>query len=327
MDTGQDLEDVTRPVEGDRRDSGLRPRAPRPYDALSERAAASTCTMLLTGETGVGKGHFAEWIHDRSPRARRPFIPVNCGAIPESLIDSQLFGHVRGAFSGATADHPGLVRAADGGTLFLDEVGELPAGVQARLLRLLQDREVQPVGVAGPVKVDVRIIAATNIDLRTAVADGRFREDLLYRLDVVRVHVAPLRRRRDEVRRFVELFNGEFASAYGQEPLVFTEDAWGVLVDHAWPGNVRQLRTVLERLHVLAPGERIGPDHLAEIGQLEIDATEQETSPLDRIRDDELQRVLRQCGGSITAAAARLGVHRSTVYRWLRQGADASIVQ
>src|SRR5262245_47200574 len=166
---------------------------------LAMRAAQSNCTLLITGETGVGKGYLARWIHDHSPRSEAPFIPVNCGAIPESLIDSQLFGHCRGAFSGATADHLGLIRAAERGTLLLDEVSELPPSAQSRLLQLLAEREVQPVGHSKPVAVDVRVIAATNIDLNRAVADRRFREDLLFRLDVVRLHIKPLRERLDEL--------------------------------------------------------------------------------------------------------------------------------
>ncbi len=305
----------------------VRPVAPRPYDALSRRAARSRCTILLTGETGVGKGHFARWIHEHSQRAGKAFIPVNCGAIPESLVDSQLFGHARGAFSGASTEHAGLVRAAEGGTLFLDEVAELPPSAQSRLLRLLQEREVQPVGVARPVRVDVRVVAATNLDLQEAVSSGRFRTDLLFRLDVVRIVVPPLRTRRAEIDPLIEAFNAEFADLYDQSPLEITPEAKDALVAHEWPGNIRQLRTVFERLHVLCPGERITITHLRELGQLTGVVTRRGAgesaatagSPLDRVMLDEVERVLRQCDHSVTRAAAVLGVHRSTVYRWIRQ--------
>ena len=175
------------------------PRGTPGLDELALRAARSNCTILITGETGVGKGHLAKQLHQESPRAQRPFVPVNCGAIPESIIDSQLFGHARGSFTGASSEHLGLVRAAEGGTLFLDEVGELPTSAQTRLLRLLQDREVQPVGHARPIIVDVRVMAATNSDLCEAVETRAFREDLLFRLDVVRLHLKPLRKRLDEL--------------------------------------------------------------------------------------------------------------------------------
>ena len=293
--------------------------ASEPFDELVRRAARSDCTILITGETGAGKGHLAKALHRNSPRCEGPFVPVNCGAIPESIVDSQLFGHVRGAFSGATSDHLGLVRAAADGTLFLDEVAELPPPTQLRLLRLLQDREVQPVGHPRPLVVDLRVIAATNSDLKTAVQRNKIREDLLFRLDVVRINVKPLRERVDELPALVDAFNEEFATLYKQPPLEFDEEAMALMRGYTWPGNIRQLRTVLERLHVLCPHDRVTADRLIEIGHLE------NTSPgsrkprsLKQIRYAELQRVLEDSGGSISRAAAVFGVHRSTIYRWLR---------
>jgi two-component system response regulator GlrR len=284
----------------------------------------------VTGETGVGKGRLAKWLHANSPRRKAPFVPVNCGAIPESIVDSQLFGHVRGAFTGATADHLGLVRAAESGTLFLDEVGELPNSAQTRLLRLLQEREIQPLGHPRPVVVDVRVMAATNSDLEAAVADKRFREDLLYRLDVVRLHVDALRNRRDELSSLIEEFNGEFAELYRQPEIDFDAAAMEILRTYRWPGNIRQLRTVVERLHVLCPGERVGAERLIEIGQIGQVVAAETTAPstsrhsLDRARSAELRRVLRDNGGSVSQAAAVFGVHRSTIYRWLQShGATA----
>jgi two-component system response regulator GlrR len=308
--------------EHERRGSGVSPAngpAAPVFRDPALRVAKSHCTVLITGETGVGKGHLAKWLHHHSPRSKGPFVPVNCGAIPESIIDSQLFGHVRGAFSGATNDHLGLVRAAERGTLFLDEVGELPPSAQSRLLRLLQEQEVQPVGQSRPIVVDVRVMAATNGDLRNAVASKRFREDLLFRLDVVRLHVRPLRERLEELPGLLGAFNREFAELYSQSELEFAPDAAALLRAFRWPGNIRQLRTVVERLHVLCPSEIVTAEHLVEIGELEpLDRTPRPPRPLEEVRYEELMRVLEESGGSAAQAAAVFGVHRSTIYRWLR---------
>ncbi len=301
-------------------DSECHGAAPCPFDEHSRRAARSNCTLLITGETGVGKGFLAKWLHSASRRHEGPFIPVNCGAIPETIIDSQLFGHAHGAFSGATSAHLGLVRAAEKGTLFLDEVGELPPSAQTRLLRLLQDREVQPVGHARPIIVDVRIIAATNGDLHAAVRARTFREDLLFRLDVIRLHVRPLRERFDELMGLVDAFNHEFAELYQQAPLDFDESARRHLMGHRWPGNIRELRTVVERLHVLCPDEPVSGARLADVGHRN-DMADGPGGPgrfPEQIRYEELIRVLETNGGSVTQAAAVFGVHRSTIYRWLQ---------
>ena len=286
---------------------------------LVKRAARSNCTILITGETGVGKEHLAKWVHSHSLRHDRAFVPVNCGAIPESIVDSQLFGHVRGSFTGATSDHLGLVRAAEGGTLFLDEIGELPMSSQTRMLRLLQEREVQPVGRSGPIIVDVRVIAASNRNLRQAVDDARFREDLLFRIDVIQIRVKPLRERQNEVPVLLETFNREFAEFYRQPKLNVDRGALSLLKNHSWPGNVRQLRSLLERLHVLGPGQAVTVRQLVEIGQL----TDRPTcaAPLDslrQVRTEAVKRVLADAGGSVAKAAATFGVRRSTIYRWLR---------
>jgi transcriptional regulator with PAS, ATPase and Fis domain len=284
---------------------------------LVKRAARSNCTILITGETGVGKEHLALWIHHYSPRRREPFVPVNCGAIPESLVDSQLFGHTRGSFTGATAEHVGLVRAAAGGTLFLDEVGDLPISAQSRLLRLLQEREVQPVGAPRPVTVDVRVIAAANRDLRQV---PRFREDLLFRLDVVQLRVKPLRERITELSGLLEAFNAEFAQLYAQPRLRFDPRALRMLKSYGWPGNIRQLRSVVERLHVLSPGATVTAQRLVEIGRLwEEPGCGAAIQPMRQVRSDAVKRVLADAGGSVSRAAAVFGVHRSTIYRWLRQ--------
>jgi DNA-binding NtrC family response regulator len=304
------------------------------WQAIARRVAPTTCPVLLTGETGSGKGFAARWIHEHSARSQRPFIPVNCGAIPETLIDSHLFGHVRGAFSGAERDHPGLVGAADGGTLLLDEIADLPLTAQSRLLRLLEEREAQPVGCPRPLKVDVRIIAATSADLRGRVENGQFRADLLFRLDVVRLCLPPLRERRHEIPGLVAMFNLEFARLYQQPHLQFSREALRLMHMHDWPGNVRELRTLLERLHVLcgreARKEGAGTaDHdvrvitmadLVEFGRMtgpeKIDQG-RAVKRLQHLRFDAVNQALSACDGNMSQAATTLGVHRSTLYRWL----------
>lgn len=304
--------------------NSARPEAVHPPCSLERklciRAARSDCTLLITGDTGVGKGHLARWLHEQSTRAENVFVPVNCGAIPEDLIDSQLFGHVRGAFTGASHDHLGLVRAAEGGTLLFDEISELPPSAQNRLLRLLQEREIQPVGRAGPINVDVRIIAATNADLKQAVRDRRFRKDLLFRLDIIQLHVQPLQERPEEISKLLDLFNAEFAEMYRQPVLKIEAPARERLLHYDWPGNVRQLRALMERLHVLCPNEWITARHLIENGQLhDLPHPECARRNLEQVKIDEVRRVIVRSGGSITRAAEIFGVHRSTIYRWLNQ--------
>lgn len=284
---------------------------------LAQRAAQSHCTILITGETGVGKGRLALWLHDNSPRAKAPFIPVNCGAIPESIIDNQLFGHVRGAFTGATNDHLGFVRAAEGGTLFLDEISELPPSAQIRLLRLLQEREVQPVGCTRPVHVDVRVVAATNQQLAGLVSSRRFREDLLFRIDVIQLRVKPLRERDDDLPILLEAFNREFSELYERPMLAFDREAMNLVRAYHWPGNIRQLRTVVERLFVLLPDERVTLSRLLDVGQLSDAIGDSVNVSIETVKRDAVQRVVAESGGSVTRAASLFGVHRSTIYRWL----------
>lgn len=288
--------------------------------ALARRAAQSNCTLLIAGETGAGKGHLAKWLHDHSSRCNGPYIPVNCGAIPDTLIDSQLFGHAKGAFSGATADHLGLIRAADHGTVLFDEISQLPLSSQNRLMRLLHDREVQPVGHSRPIIVDVRVIAATNVDLAVAVVNGAFREDLLFRLDIIQLRVDPLRDRLHELPGLLQQFNAEFAALYQQNELQFEPAAMNLLQTYHWPGNIRQLRTLVERLHVLCPGQNIGADHVQNVGQLNPRPPNGNgLASVQQIKLEQLRRVLVDSGGSIVRAADALGVHRSTIYRWLRR--------
>lgn len=307
------------------------------------RIAQTDCAVLLTGETGAGKGFIARTIHDQSSRAEAPFVPVNCGAIPDALIDSHLFGHAKGSFSGADKDHAGLVRAAEGGTLLLDEIADLPMTAQCRLLRVLEEKEVQPVGYSRPVKVNVRIIAATSADLHERVRHGSFRKDLHFRLDVVRLHLPPLRARPDEIDVLIERFNNEFATLYRQPPLMFDPSATRLLHRHDWPGNVRELRTIIERLHVLCgrdamyveDAERgdhdlrvITAEDLTTCGGLTaIAPTTVPDSTITvghaairfaELKVETVNTALNACGGNMSHAATTLGVHRSTLYRWLQ---------
>lgn len=289
---------------------------------MAQRAASANCALLMTGETGTGKGYLARWIHEHSARAAAPFVPVNCGAIPEDLIDSHLFGHAKGAFSGATGEHVGLVRAATGGTILFDEISELPLTAQTRLLRLLEEREVQPVGYSRPVVVNVRVIAATNVDLLEATRQGRFREDLYFRLDVVRLHLKPLRDRAQEISRLLALFNAEFAAMYHHAPLDFAPDALNCLAQYGWPGNIRELRIVVERLHVLRGSgqEFVTADDLRQFGQLRVQPEPASAWGMNRFQSLKLEAVndvLSACRGNVSRAASTLGVHRSTIYRWL----------
>jgi two-component system, NtrC family, response regulator AtoC len=230
---------------------------------LIERAAEYKTTVLITGESGVGKEVVARTVHGRSGRSEQPFIAVNCAAIPDTLIESELFGHVRGAFTGADSDKPGLFREADGGTLFLDEVGELPPAVQVKLLRVLQEEEVRPVGEPKAVRVDVRILAATARDLEGEVATGRFREDLYYRLNVFRIAVPPLRERPEDIPALADALLESLARRIGKPVQPLDGDVLAKLCAHDWPGNVRELRNTLERALILARGSRIGAELFA----------------------------------------------------------------
>jgi two-component system response regulator AtoC len=227
--------------------------------ALAERAAEFKTTVLITGESGVGKELVAQAIHGTSDRGAAPFVAVNCGAIPENLIEAELFGHARGAYTGADRERPGLFRDADGGTLFLDEIGELPIPLQVKLLRVLQEEEVRPVGETRPVPVDTRIIAATARDLKTEVEAGRFRQDLFYRLNVFTIHVPPLRERSEDVAPLARTFLTVLARQTGKRVREIDPDALDAMRVYPWPGNVRELENTIERALILAPADTITP--------------------------------------------------------------------
>ncbi len=229
---------------------------------LIERVAGSDTTVLITGESGTGKEVVARAMHARSPRRDKRFVAINCGAIPEQLMESELFGHVRGAFTGAVADRPGCFRQADGGTLFLDEIGELPLHLQVKLLRVLQERTFRPVGSETSVAVDVRIIAATNRDLQGQVRDGQFREDLFYRLNVIHLELPPLRERRDDIPLLIRHFLRQFSELHGRRVSRFSVGAGRLLLQHAYPGNIRELENIIEHAVALCDGETATEEHL-----------------------------------------------------------------
>jgi len=295
--------------------------------SLVQRAARSHATVLLSGETGTGKELLARAIHDASPRHARPFVAVNCAAFPEALLESELFGHLRGSFTGADRDKKGLFEEADGGTIFLDEIGETPLAIQAKLLRVLQEREVRPVGGVRSKRVDVRVVAATNRTLRDEVATGAFREDLFYRLAVFPIRVPPLRERPEDVLVLANHFLGEHARREGVAPSPIAADAKALLQGYAWPGNVRELENEIQRALALAEhGEALSAAHLSErLGALaepaDSAAHDGETlrETLGRIEALLIRRALDALGGRRAATARKLGITREGLYKKMRR--------
>ncbi len=313
---------------------GRSPAMRRVY-ARIESLRSSLATVLIQGESGTGKELVARTIHDTSPRARGPFVAVNCGAIPAPLVESELFGHEKGAFTGALRRRQGKFEAARGGTLFLDEIGELDRALQVKLLRVLQEREFCRVGGDRPVRADVRVIAATSRDLRAAVREGQFREDLFYRLHVVPVGLPPLRERREDVPLLLDHFFQTVAAAAGREPPRLTREARRALLEYPYPGNVRELANLVERLVVLC-GERVGWEDLPEevrrsvrgplpgagvLGELPEGGV-----PLREVEKELIAKTLRQTGGNKQAAARRLGITRRLLYlRLAEYGIDGGV--
>jgi DNA-binding NtrC family response regulator len=286
---------------------------------LARAAARSPSTVLILGESGTGKEVLARAIHLESPRASGPFVAVSCAALPETLLESELFGHEKGAFTGAVARRIGKFEAAHTGTLFLDEIGDISPKLQLDLLRVLEDRRFCRVGGTEPIEVDVRIIAATNRDLRQAVAEGRFREDLYYRLNVIPIRLVPLRERREDIPLLVEDLLERLAAEQGRHVEGVSAEAMARLVAHDWPGNIRELRNVLERALVVATGPVLQP---ADLG-----FTATSTAELDRVGPlslEEVERrhignVLRFTGGNISQAARLLGIDRVTLYNKIKK--------
>jgi len=301
---------------------------------LIRRIAASRTTILITGESGTGKARIARAIHATSDRASKPFLVVNCGALPENLMESELFGHEKGAFTGAAGKHVGLFREADGGTLLLDELGELPLNLQVKLLRALQERKVRPVGATAEIPVDVRVIAATNRDVEKDVAEGRFRQDLYYRLNIIRIEVPPLRARTEDIPVLLEHFVQRFADEHGKPVRGLSQEAMRAVLAHAFPGNVRELENAIERAVTLCAGPIVA------LGDLpaSIAGTVAEPAPklldlpeggceLDAVLAEVERRLILQAlektGGVRTQAAKLLGVtFRSLRYRLDKLGLD-----
>jgi transcriptional regulator with PAS, ATPase and Fis domain len=279
--------------------------------------APTNATVLIEGETGTGKELIARMIHNNSPRVQQPFVPVDCGSIAPSLIESELFGAVKGAYTGADRDRMGVFEAANNGTVFLDEIGDLELGFQLNLLRFLQEKEIRPLGSPRSKKVDVRVIAATNRDLQKMVEEGKFREDLWYRLNVVRVLLPPLVERRGDVPLLAHYFLKKYNERYSQQARL-TESGLHILENYSWPGNVRQLQHMMERLTILAPQGRIDEAAVREA----IELTEPRDSASDTLADteaDQIRRVLAATGGNKSRAAKILGIERKTLYRKLER--------
>ena len=282
---------------------------------LASQVAATEATTCLQGESGTGKEVIARFIHQQSPRWRCPFIAINCAALPEQLLESELFGFERGAFTGAQQAKPGQIELASGGVLFLDEVTEMTPAAQAKFLRVLQEREFMRLGGTRPVKANVRVVAATNLDLRDAVAQGQFRADLYYRLNVFDISIPPLRERLEDIPALVAGFLGECESTAGRS-LTVTPAAMDALCGYDWPGNVRELRNVLERASILCEGEAIRPEDLALRSALPAQGDSKNLEVLER---HAIERVMRDANGNKAEASRKLGISRMQLYGRLRR--------
>jgi two-component system response regulator AtoC len=312
-------------IDALRKPNGIVGRSPKLAQALAlaDKVARHPSTVLITGESGTGKELIARHIHDASPRASRPFVAVNCAAIPEALLESELFGHAKGAFTGATTERQGLFEEAHEGTLFLDELGDLPVPLQVKLLRALQEGEVRPVGDNASRSVDVRLVAATARDLESDVAEGKFRADLYYRINVVRIHLPALRERSEDIPELVRHFIERFNRRLGMRVTGAAPAAMRALVEYPWPGNVRELENVVERAMVLTDGPQLGVEQLPTLAA-PTTRSDGATSPLDlsvKRRTEELERALikealERTRGNRTRAAKLLDLsHRALLYK------------
>jgi two-component system response regulator HydG len=288
---------------------------------LIEKVSQHEYPVLILGESGTGKELVARSIHFLGARKNRPFVPVDCSALAPTLIESELFGHVKGAFTGAVQARQGLLEVAQGGTLFLDEIGDMPVDLQAKLLRALQEREVKPVGSTERRHIDVRIIAATNRDLETAIRTGNFRQDLYFRLNVVQIKLPPLRERKSDIPLLVTSFLEKFANPRGESRSI-SEEAMRQLVAYDWPGNVRELENAIERAVALGSGPIV---HVGDLpSNLQYPSTERapqkdELLPLEELERRAILRMLRETSGDKLAAARMLGIGKTTLYRKLKQ--------
>ncbi|MBL7186579.1 MAG: sigma-54-dependent Fis family transcriptional regulator [Phycisphaerae bacterium] len=283
------------------------------------KAASTSATVLITGESGTGKELVSRATHYGGPRSSAPFVPVNCGGIPEALLESELFGHVKGAFTGADESRAGFFHAADGGTIFLDEVSDMSLAMQVKLLRVLQDKEVCMVGSNRSRKVDVRILAATNRDLQGLVRKGLFREDLFYRLNVITVFIPPLRERGDDILLLAHHFVTKFSAESGRSPLCFSDKALQSLMSYNWPGNVRELENVIQRLVVMTDGDVIEVPDLPTLMRFSALRERGLTRTLAHVEAEYISNVLSSVEGNKTLAAQSLGINRKTLREKLRK--------
>ncbi len=329
----QQARDLRRALEGIHRIDNLvaRSRAMAAVVALVHRAAATDATVLITGESGTGKEVVARAIHNTGDRRAARFVAVNCGAIPDNLIESELFGHAKGSFTGASSEHRGLFEEARGGTIFLDEIADLPLAMQVKLNRVLQERKVRRVGGTEELPVDVRVIAATNLDLKERVAAGQFREDLYYRINVLHVELPALRDRREDIPALAAFLLERRGARREGRPEGFTEEALSALVKYAWPGNVRELENAIERALAVTDGARIElealPNEVAAVlrprathgTEMHLSYREVVDLARDRASREYLITLMRELGGNVTEAARRAGMERESLHRLLKR--------
>ncbi|HVN91602.1 MAG TPA: sigma-54 dependent transcriptional regulator [Candidatus Binataceae bacterium] len=284
---------------------------------VMEKVARTDSSVLITGESGTGKELVARAIHFGSERANKRFLPINCGALPENLLESELFGYKRGAFTGASQDKIGLLKAADKGTIFFDEIGDMPLALQVKLLRALQERECYPLGSNEPTSFDVRVICATNKDLEKEGREGRFREELLYRINVIGIQLPALRDRKDDIPLLANHFLRKYEKALGRPAMRFSKGAMRLIIGYSWPGNVRELENTVERATILAETDVIHSHDLPEKMNAGADATPtiQTGITLEELERDHMRRILQEVKGDKVRAAQMLGIHLSTLYR------------
>jgi len=314
------VEQLRREIEGRFQIGDLISRSPAMRHLLDilPAVADSDCTALIEGETGTGKELLARAIHGASPRRARPFVAVSCAAIPDTLLESELFGVRKGAYTGADRDRPGRLAHAEGGTLLLDEIGEMSPAVQVKLLRVLQEHSFEPLGTSTPVPANVRVIAATNRDLRSLVGDGSFREDLYYRINVVRLELPPLRRRREDIPLLIEHFIERLNRRQGRDVSGVNPETMALLAAHDWPGNVRELENAIEHAFVVCRGQRIEARHLPEHLRGRTTRRRDIHTAVQSAEAEAIREALRRHHNNRLAAARELGMHRATFFRKVR---------
>jgi DNA-binding NtrC family response regulator len=318
----QEVEQLRREVRAYKKFGALIGQSPamRQIYTVIGAVSGNKSTVLVTGESGTGKELVARTIHQKGPWADHSFVAINCGAMSETLLDSQLFGHRRGAFTGAIADHEGVFQTANGGTLFLDEISEIPLALQVKFLRAVQEKEVTPLGANRPIKVDVRIIAASNRNLEEEVKKGTFRDDLFYRLNVVPIHLPPLRERREDIPLLIEHFIATFSTEYNVEPKKLVPEALEKLVSYSWPGNIRELQNVIERMFALSQSREITltdlPGPIADFEERPVNFQEfAELPTLETMEKSLITAALRKSQGNKNEAARLLAIDRQRLYR------------